>query len=56
MCDQNHPLAKPGFCNGRGFDNDFTFDHTLYIGADPKSFDGGCNFELGLMLVKYKDV
>ena len=30
-----------------GIENDVTFDHTLYTGADPASFSGGCNFELG---------
>ena len=24
-----------------GVENDVTFDHTLYIGADPESFSGG---------------
>ena len=27
------------FCDG-GVENDFTFDHTLYTGADPESFSG----------------
>ena len=31
---------KPGFCNGRGFEKDVTFDHKFYTGADPESFDG----------------
>ena len=35
------PLVQPGFCNGTGFENDFTFDHTFYIGADPEIFGGG---------------
>ena len=26
---------------GRGVENDVTFDHTLYTGADPESFGGG---------------
>ena len=25
---------------GGGFENDITFDYTLYTGADPKSFGG----------------
>ena len=25
---------------GRGVENDITFDHTLYTGADPESFGG----------------
>ena len=25
---------------GGGIENDITFDHTLYTGADPKSFSG----------------
>ena len=29
-----------------GVENDITFDHTLYTGADPESFGGGSNFEL----------
>ena len=32
-----------GFCNGgreRGVENDITFDHTMYTGADPESFGG----------------
>ena len=32
---------------GGGFENDITFDHKLYTGADRESFGGGgCNFEL----------
>ena len=27
-----------------GGENDVTFDHTLYTGADPKSFGGGMSF------------
>ena len=27
-----------------GVENDVTFDHTLYAGADPVSFDGGMQF------------
>ena len=26
---------------GRGFENDVTFDHTLYTGTDSESFGGG---------------
>ena len=35
-------LAQPGFCNGGGggVENDITFDHKLYTGADPESFGG----------------
>ena len=32
-------LAQAGFCNG-GFEDDITFYHTLYTGADPESFKG----------------
>ena len=33
---------------GGVFENDVTFDHTLYTEADPENFGGGwCNFELG---------
>ena len=32
------------------------FDHAFYTGSDPESFGGRCNFELGCMLTKYKDV
>ena len=28
----------------RGGGNDVTFNHTLYAGADPKSFGGGMQF------------
>ena len=34
------PLVYPGFRNGEGGENDITFDHTLYTGADPESFCG----------------
>ena len=27
-----------------GVENDVTFDHTLYAGADPESFGGGMQF------------
>ena len=35
-----HALALPGLCNGGSFENDITFDHTLYTGADPESLGG----------------
>ena len=31
-----------------GVENDVSFDHTLYIGADPESFDGGMQFLISL--------
>ena len=38
---ETEALAQTGFCNGRGGENDVTFDHTLYIRADPESFGEG---------------
>ena len=42
----NTSLAKVS--QWRGFNNDVTFDHMLYTGADLEKFgEEGCNFELG---------
>ena len=35
----SHVDTSVEVCNG-GFENDITFDHTLYAGADPESFGG----------------
>ena len=48
-------VVQPGFCI-RGGENDVIFNHTLYTGADPESSVEGCNFKLGRMLTKCKDV
>ena len=32
---------QPGFCNGKGFENEVTFDHAFYTRADPEGFGGG---------------
>ena len=36
-----HITSVAGILRWGGFENDVTFDHTFYTGADPESFGGG---------------